>query len=80
MSEHPSKRRLTRFLIRWGIRPVLVVVTILATLLLVQAFASRKMPDLETWHRVIPADFTAADLDTGFDLEQSLRFERRLVY
>ena len=46
------ERRVVRLLVRWSIHPILLVVATLATLQLAQAFASRKMPDLQSWHQV----------------------------
>ena len=66
-------------ILRWILRVVVIVVAIVATLILVRAFESRKMPDLERWHREAPAgEFTAADLRAGFGLQEYLELENRL--
>ena len=72
-------RRVLRIVDRWVVRPVLIVIAVLATLILVRAFDARRMPDLKPWHDTIPpGDFTEADLVEGFTFEQYLQLEEKL--
>ncbi len=66
-------------ILRWLIRVVVIVVAIAATFFLVHAFGSRKMPDLQDWHREAPAgEFIASDARRGFGFEEYLELENRL--
>ena len=68
-----------RFLVKWTIRPVLIAFIVLITLILVQAFASRRMLPLEPWHREpIESEFTEADYSATFDLEDYLAREKQV--
>lgn len=80
MKTKPKHRRhLVKTLIKWCLHTTLIVIAILATLLLVQAFASRKMPDLETWHHTVPdGEFVAAALTPNYTFEQYLQLEDTL--
>ncbi|MCZ6835084.1 MAG: alpha/beta hydrolase [Planctomycetota bacterium] len=72
-------RRLARRLHKWFITPILIVIAVLLTLVLVQAFASRSMPDLESWHQRVPdGEFTKRDLKPEYDLAQYLQNEQWL--
>jgi alpha-beta hydrolase superfamily lysophospholipase len=79
MKHRTWKQHSLRLILRWVLRPVLLLFVIFATLILVGAFASRKKPALETWHRVVPeGEFTAADLEGGFTFAEYLALEDRL--
>ena len=74
-----QKRKLILRIFRWCVHSVLVVIAILATLILVTAFASRSKLDLESWHRdPIDGEFVAADLTAGYTLAQYLVVEETL--
>ena len=80
MSENPKqyRRRLTR-VIRWSLHGAVVVFAVLVTLILVQAFVSRKMLDLETWHhKPLKSEFVAADLTADYTFEKYLEMEKSL--
>lgn len=80
MSDKPEQERsAVKTLVRWLLHSTVIVISILATLVLVQAFASRKMPELEVWHKKAPADeFVSADLGASFSFEQYLQLEQAL--
>jgi alpha-beta hydrolase superfamily lysophospholipase len=60
---------------RWLVRAFWAAVLIFATLIVGGAVdARRRLPDLESWHRYVPADATAADLETA-TLAEYLRRE-----
>ena len=68
MNDESKYRVYFRFFRRWCIGPALVLIAIPVTLVLAQAFGSRKMPDLEPWHHHAPTgEFTKADLEPGFE-------------
>src|SRR4029079_3987538 len=78
----PSFAKLTRytrfvsFLKRWAIRLAVAVALVLGTLIIGGAFdARRRHPDLKPWHRLVPHDVHATELDDGFTLERWLRGE-----
>ena len=51
---------------RWLVRIVWAAVLIVATVVIGGAVnARRRLPDLESWHRYVPADATASDLETA---------------
>ena len=51
---------------RWLVRAVWAAVLIFATVVIGGAVdARRRLPDLESWHRYVPADATASDLETA---------------
>ena len=51
---------------RWIVRAIWAAVLIAGTVVIGGAVgARRRLPDLEAWHRVVPADATAADLETA---------------
>jgi len=51
---------------RWLVRAFWAAVLIFATVVIGAAVsARRRLPDLEAWHRYVPADATASDLETA---------------
>ena len=51
---------------RWIVRTLWAAALIFATVVIGGAAdARRRLPDLESWHRYVPADATAADLETA---------------
>ena len=51
---------------RWLVRAFWAAVLIFATVVIGGAVdARRRLPDLETWHRYVPADATASDLESA---------------
>ena len=51
---------------RWLVRAFWAAVLIFATVVIGGAVdARRRLPDLESWHRYVPADATASDLETA---------------
>jgi alpha-beta hydrolase superfamily lysophospholipase len=65
--------------IRVAIKVVLACVLVVATLLLAQAFADRRFPDLESWQKRGPTgEFTAGDAREGYTFADYLRDEERL--
>ena len=51
---------------RWLVRIVWAAVLIFGTVVIGGAVsARRRLPDLESWHRYVPADATASDLETA---------------
>ena len=51
---------------RWLVRALWAAVLIFATVVIGGAVdARRRLPDLETWHRYVPADATASDLESA---------------
>ena len=62
MSAWPAVRR-------WLLRILWAAVLIVATVVIGGAVSARqRLPDLDTWHRYVPADATAANLEgAGFD-------------
>jgi len=64
------------FLKRWAVRLAVAVALVLGTLIIGGAFdARRRHPDLKPWHRLVPHDIHAAELDDSFTLERWLRRE-----
>ena len=64
------------FLKRWATRLALAVALVLGTLIIGGALdARRRHPDLKPWHRLVPHDLHAPELDDGFTLERWLRRE-----
>ena len=65
-----------QFLRKWAIRLAWSVALVLGTLIVGGALdARRRHPDLKPWHRLVPHDVHAAEIDDGFTLEQWLRRE-----
>ena len=63
---------------RWAVRLVVTVIVIIATIMLVRAFDSRRMPDLMTWHTTqFTEEFTAADVTSDTVYEDFLAAEQR---
>jgi len=51
---------------RWIVRAIWAAVLIVGTVVIGGAVdARRRLPDLEAWHRYVPADATASDLETA---------------
>ncbi len=68
-----------RGLLRWLVRIPVALAIVVATILLVRAFDSRSLPELEVWHRtVLRAEFTQADADRIRTLKDYLDNEDRL--
>ncbi len=60
---------------RWLVRTIWAALLIFATVVIGGAVdARRRLPDLESWHRYVPADATASDLETA-TLAEYLRRE-----
>ena len=60
---------------RWLVRTLWAALLIVATMVIGGAVdARRRLPDLESWHRSVPADATAADLEKA-TLAEYLRRE-----
>lgn len=84
MSENPEpesepKRRAVKVIISWVLHALLIALAVVLTIVLASAFASRKMPALEKWHRdVLKDEFVAKDLTTDYKLEQYLKLEDAL--
>ena len=56
----------SHWLKRWIVRAIWAVVLIAGTVVIGGAVdARRRLPDLQAWHRVVPADATASDLETA---------------
>ena len=67
------------FLKRWGGRVLWACVLVFLTIVVGRALESRRQPDLEAWHRLVPADeVTAADVSAGFTLADYLAREDRV--
>ena len=48
---------------RWGSRALWALLLVFLTIVVGRALESRRQPDLEVWHRLVPADeVTAADV------------------
>jgi alpha-beta hydrolase superfamily lysophospholipase len=63
-------------LTRWLVRGVWAAALVFATLVIGGAMdARRRLPDLEPWHRYVPADATASDLPDTTTLADYLRRE-----
>jgi alpha-beta hydrolase superfamily lysophospholipase len=59
------------WIIRWGVRVLLLVAFALATLIVGGAFDARwRLPDLKAWHRVDLDDLDASDLGDDFTFAQ----------
>jgi alpha-beta hydrolase superfamily lysophospholipase len=68
-----------RGLLRWLVRIPVALAIVVATILLVRAFDSRSLPELEVWHRtVLQAEFTQADAERIRTLKDYLDNEDRL--
>lgn len=68
-----------RRLVRCALQALLMGIAVVATLVLVSAFASRKMSNLQTWHHTpLENEFVAADLTSDYDLAQYLELEDSL--
>ncbi len=66
-------------LARLLLRTILAIVIIVFTVILVRAFDSRRMPELEVWHQtVLPSEFKAEELTPNLTLEDYLAREERL--
>ncbi len=64
---------------RWLARLALYAAAATAVVLLVRAFDSRRLPDLQTWHRVrLAAEFHAEDADDVASVEAYLAREARV--
>jgi alpha-beta hydrolase superfamily lysophospholipase len=65
-----------QFLRKWATRLAWSVALVLGTLVVGGALdARRRHPDLKPWHRLVPRDVHAAEIDDRFTLEQWLRRE-----
>ncbi len=61
---------------RWAARVAWAAALVLVTVVVGRAFESRRLPDLELWHRVAPArEVRAADVTPGFTLTDYLARE-----
>ena len=64
---------------RWGVRVAWAAALVLATVVVGRAFESRRLPDLELWHRVAPArEVRAADVTAAFTLSDYLAREEEV--
>jgi len=64
------------FIRTWLIRAVAAVLLIAATLVIGGALdARRRHPDLKPWHKMVPNDLTAAEMDDAFDFSRLLARE-----
>ena len=64
---------------RWSLRLALYAAGAVAVVLLVRAFDSRRLPDLQPWHRArLAAEFRAGDADDDASLEAYLAQEARV--
>ena len=64
---------------RWAVRLAWAVALVLITVVVGRAFESRRLPDLELWHRVVPArEVRAADITAGFTLADYLAREEEV--
>ncbi len=73
------KRSTLKAITSWVLHTLLLVVAVGVTIILVSAFASRKMADLEKWHREpLEEEFTARDLSGEYGLGEYLELEDRL--
>jgi alpha-beta hydrolase superfamily lysophospholipase len=73
-------RRLARTLVRCALKAVGLVALLVFTVILVQAFDARRMPDFQPWHTAdLDAEFRAADDARGaMTLADYLRMEQAL--
>lgn len=79
MDEHKRRPRLLRRIVKLVIQLVVACFLIVATILLVEAFRARGMPELQTWHTIVPAgEFRAADAVPGFEFDDYLALEDQL--
>jgi alpha-beta hydrolase superfamily lysophospholipase len=73
------KRSAFKTITSWVLHFLLIAVAVGVTIILVSAFASRKMPDLEKWHREPLGDeFAAKDLSAEYGLGEYLKLEDKL--
>jgi alpha-beta hydrolase superfamily lysophospholipase len=64
---------------RWALRVFWAGLLVFATIVVGRALESRRLPDLEVWHRLVPADeITAADVSPDFTLADYLAREDRV--
>ena len=67
------------WIIRWGLRAVLLVVLVLLTLIVGGAYEARwRNPDLKAWHVLELDDLRASDLDDGFTFAEYAAREDKL--
>jgi alpha-beta hydrolase superfamily lysophospholipase len=67
------------WILRWGLRAVLLVAVALGTLIVGGACdARRRHPDLKAWHRLSLDDLSASDLDEDFAFAQYAAREEKL--
>ncbi len=75
----PASMRVLKALLKLAVRAAVAAFLIVAALLLVTAFADRKLPDLEPWHlSAPPGEFEAGDADPGFGLAEYRTIEDAL--
>lgn len=68
-----------RWIWKWIVRLTVLAISIVATIYLVRAFDSRRLPDLKLWHTVkLVNEFRADDFADDFDLNDYLALEERL--
>jgi alpha-beta hydrolase superfamily lysophospholipase len=66
----------SNWLKRWIVRGIWAAMLIAGTLVIGGAVsARRRLPDLESWHRIVPADATAEDLETATFADYQAREE-----
>jgi alpha-beta hydrolase superfamily lysophospholipase len=64
---------------RWAARAAWAAALVLVTVVVGRAFESRRLPDLELWHRMAPArEVRAADVTPGFTLTDYLAREEEV--
>ncbi|HEY7573798.1 MAG TPA: alpha/beta hydrolase [Thermoanaerobaculia bacterium] len=64
----------------WGLRLAIGALLVLATIILVRAIdARRRMPELKSWHRLVPRDFRAAELPDTATLAEYLAREELVL-
>jgi alpha-beta hydrolase superfamily lysophospholipase len=62
--------RALRTMLRLVVNAVMIAAAVVATIILIRAFDARKLPDLQVWHREMPAsEFRAEDAASIPDLE-----------
>ena len=71
-------KQTTSLIWKWARRIVTIVAIICVTIVLVWAFQSRTLPDLEVWHDPLNLELDAGDLGNDMSFEQLLEAEAKL--